>query len=334
MNKGILALGAMLIFGVNTSSNAAKVCVFDLLGKSGEAYKMIEEWALAAKVWRGDIDLISYQNEAQAEKDFQQGKCDGVYMTSMRARTYNKFAGSVDAIGAVPTYAIAQKAISFALDKRNQRRLVSRVGNQSYEVAGISEIGLAYIFVRDKKINTIEKIKGKKFAVLGYDEAQKIVVRSLGGQAVLSDISDIAKKFNSGQADIMAAPAYAYKPLELYIGLGEDGAIITFPAVNMTMDLIIRPEKFASNFGQNSRDWFLGRLKSNFTLIQRMEADLPAKYKINLSQEDKTRYQQILREARISLTKRDIYDSTMMSVLKRARCTVERTNFECSLGGE
>ncbi|MDI9722305.1 hypothetical protein QM294_16275, partial [Acinetobacter junii] len=26
--------------------------------------------------------------------------------------------------------------------------------------------------------------------------------------------------------------------------------------------------------------------------------------------------------------------STMMSVLKRARCTVERTNFECSLGGE
>lgn len=60
MNKGILALGAMLIFGVNTSSNAAKV-------------------------WRGDIDLISYQNEAQAEKDFQQGKCDGVYMTSMRA---------------------------------------------------------------------------------------------------------------------------------------------------------------------------------------------------------------------------------------------------------
>lgn len=106
MNKGILALGAMLIFGVNTSSNAAKV-------------------------WRGDIDLISYQNEAQAEKDFQQGKCDGVYMTSMRARTYNKFAGSVDAIGAVPTYAIARKAISFALDKRNQRRLVSRVGNQS-----------------------------------------------------------------------------------------------------------------------------------------------------------------------------------------------------------
>ncbi|MGJ8758429.1 putative solute-binding protein [Acinetobacter sp. HC8-3S] len=334
MNKGFFALGAVCFLGMGTQTNAARVCVFDLLGKSGEAYQVMEEWALMAKTWRTEIDLVSYQNEAQAEKDFEQGKCDGVYMTSMRARSYNKFAGSVDAIGAVPSYAIAQKAISFALDKRNRHRLSSKIGNQSFEVAGISQIGLAYIYVKDKKLNTIEQIKGKKFAVLGYDEAQKIVVKSLGGQAVLSDISDIAKKFNNGQADIMAAPAYAYKPLELDKGLGNDGAIITFPAVNMTMDLIIRPDKFSSNFGENSRAWFLSRLKSNFAVIQRIEADLPAKYKINLSNQDKTRYQQILREARMGLTKRGIYDATMMSVLKRARCTVERTNFECSLGGE
>jgi hypothetical protein len=100
------------------------------------------------------------------------------------------------------------------------------------------------------------------------------------------------------------------------------------------MDLIIRPEKFSSNFGQNSRAWFLSRLNTNFALIQRLESELPAKYKINLSNEDKTRYQQILREARMGLTKRGIYDASMMSVLKRARCTVDRTNFECSLGGE
>lgn len=335
MKNGILALGVMLLLGVNTQANASTtVCVFDLLGKSGEAYKVMEEWALTAKTWRADVRLVSYQSEAQAENDFEQGKCDGVYMTSMRARRYNKFAGSVDAIGAVPSYAIAQKAISFALDQRNQRRLTSTVGHQVYEVVGISQIGLAYIFVKDKKMNTIEQIKGKKFAVLAYDEAQKIVVKSLGGQAVLSDISDIAKKFNNGQADIMAAPAYAYKPLELYKGLGNDGAIITFPAVNMTMDLIIRPEKFSSNFGQNSRTWFLNRLNNNFTLIQKIETELPAKYKINLNNEDKIRYQQILREARIGLTKRGIYDASMMSVLKRARCTVERTNFECTLGGE
>ena len=40
-----------------------KICVFDLLGKSGEAYKAMEEWALAAKTWRSDITLLSYQNQ-------------------------------------------------------------------------------------------------------------------------------------------------------------------------------------------------------------------------------------------------------------------------------
>ena len=237
-------------------------------------------------------------------------------------------------MGAVTSNAIAQKAITYVLDKRNQHRLTATTNGEKYEVVGIIQVGLAYIFVRDKNIDTIEKAKGKRFAYLHYDQAQRTIVERIDLVAVPSDISDFVKKFNSGQVDVIAAPAYAYKPLELYKVLGNDGAIITFPAVNMTMDLIIRPEKFSSNFGQNSRTWFLNRLNNNFTLIQKIETELPAKYKINLNNEDKIRYQQILREARIGLTKRGIYDANMMNVLKRARCTVERTNFECTLGGE
>ena len=335
MKNGILALGAMLLLGLNTQVNASTtICVFDLLGKSGEAYKAMEEWALAAKTWHADIHLISYQSEAQAENDFEQGKCDGVYMTSMRARSYNKFAGSVDAIGAVPSYAIAQKAISFALDKRNQRRLTSSIGNQVYEVVGISQIGLAYIFVKDKKMDTIEQIKGKKFAVLAYDEAQKIVVKSLGGQAVLSDISDIAKKFNNGQADIMAAPAYAYKPLELSKGLGTNGVMYNFPVLQVTANLVIRPEKFPAGFGQKSRDWSVKQLPKIFATIKRLESEIPANYKMNLTAEDKLKYQKMMRDGRIELTQRGIYDASMMSVLKKARCSVDKANFECALAGE
>ncbi len=62
--------------------------------------------------------------------------------------------------------------------------------------------------------------------------------------------------------------------------------------------------------------------------------EIPTKYKRSLSADDKRRYQQMLRDGRIELTKLGVYDRTMMSVLKRARCTVERTNFECSLSGE
>ena len=65
-----------------------------------------------------------------------------------------------------------------------------------------------------------------------------------------------------------------------------------------------------------------------------MEAEIPAKYKLDVSVEDKLRYQKLLRDGRIELTKNGVYDAMMMSVLKRARCIIERTNFECSLSGE
>lgn len=43
MRKGIFAVGAMLMLGASMRVNAdTKICVFDLLGKSAEAYKALE----------------------------------------------------------------------------------------------------------------------------------------------------------------------------------------------------------------------------------------------------------------------------------------------------
>lgn len=329
-------LSAFAAIGFSAQAQAAKidVCVFDLLGKSGESYQMAQEWALAAKGWGAEVNLIPRQDEAVADNDFKAGKCDGVFMTAMRARQYNKFAGSIDALGGAPSNAIAQRAISFALDKRNAAKMVTNLGGKKYEIAGISPLGSAFIFVRDKNINSIEKAAGKKFAVLGYDDAQKIMVQRVGAQAVISDVSNFVAKFNNGQVDMVGAPAYAYKPLEIYKGLGNHGAMFNFPVLQVTADFVIRPEQFPAGFGQKSRDWFVKNLPKAMSMINRLEGEIPAKYKMNLSAEDKTKYQKMLRDGRMDMTKRGIYDPAMMSVLKRARCSVEKTNFECSLGGE
>lgn len=327
-------IGAAFCCAIGTAHAGQNVCVFDLLGKSGESYKLMEEWALAAKEWQADITLIPFQDEALVDRRLREGKCDAAYMTSMRARNYNKFAGSIDAIGGVTSNAIAQKAISYVLDKRNKHRMVTAQNGANYEVVGIVQIGLAYLFVRDKNLNSIEKVRGTKFAILQYDAAQKIMVESVGAQPIPSEITDFVKKFNSGQVDAIAAPAYAYKPLEIGKGVGEKGAMFTFPVVNVTGDLVARSDKFPADFGIKSRAWFLQQLPQNFAMIKRLEMGVPSKIKMNFSVEDKIKYQKILRDGRLSLTKQGVYDATMMSVLKRARCTVERTNFECTLNGE
>lgn len=335
MKKELLALTVMTLSTVSSLAQAKQdVCVFDLLGKAGESYKMMEEWALASKAWNSDVRLISYQNEELADKDFKAGKCDAVYMTTMRSRTYNKFAGSVDALGGVPSNAIAHKAIVYVLDKRNIKRLRSNIEGVEYEVGGIGQIGPAYIFVKDRSINTIEKGAGKKFAVLEYDKAQIAMVKRVGAIPVPSDISDFVAKFNKGQVDMVGAPAYAFKPLEMEKGLGANGAMFNFPVLNVTADLIFNMEKFPENFGTQSRAWFIKQLPRQFMTVKRLEDGIPSKYRMVLSKEEKEKYQKLLREGRIELTKQGVYDSTMMSVLKKARCSVDRTNFECSIGGE
>ena len=335
MKKIALAIAATSILGVSASTQAAvDVCVFDLLGKSGESYKMMQDWALAAKSWGADVNLQAITDEQVADNNFKAGKCDAVAMTAMRARPYNKFAGSIDSLGGAPSNEIAQRAITYVLDARNAAKMTTNLGGNKYEIGGIAPLGAAYIFVRDKSISSIEKAAGKKFAVLGHDDAQKIMVQRVGAQAVLSDISNFAAKFNNGQVDMVGAPAYAYKPLELSKGLGANGAMFNFPVLQVTADLVLRPEKFPAGFGQKSRDYFVKQLPKSFAMIKRYEAEIPAKYKMNLTAEDKLKYQKLMRDGRMDLTKRGIYDAGMMSVLKKARCSVDKANFECALPGE
>jgi hypothetical protein len=84
-----------------------------------------------------EINLIPRQDEAVADNDFKAGKCDGVFMTAMRARQYNKFVGSIDALGGAPSNAIAQRAITFALDQRNAAKMVTNLGVKNMKWQGL-----------------------------------------------------------------------------------------------------------------------------------------------------------------------------------------------------
>ncbi len=114
-------------------------------------------WALQAKSWGADVTLKAYTDERVANEDFKASKCNGVSITAMRAREYNKFVGSIDSIGAIPSNKVAQSAISFALNSRNAAKMVS--ANKKYEVVGIAPLGSAYLFVNDRNIKYLTALK-------------------------------------------------------------------------------------------------------------------------------------------------------------------------------
>ena len=111
-----------------------------------------------------------------------------------------------------------------------------------------------YPFVDDRRINTLAKAAGKKVAVFDWDKTQAQLVRRIGAQPVASDIINFGSKFNNGQVDIIAAPAIAFRPLELYRGLGNKGAIVNMPFMQITGVIVIRHDRFKPGDGQKLRD--------------------------------------------------------------------------------
>lgn len=49
---------------------------------------------------------------------------------------------------------------------------------------------------------------------------------------------------------------------------------------------------------------------------------------------DKPGYQKLMRESRINLTQRGVYDKRMMKLLWQFRCKQDAKNFECGLQDE
>ncbi|NCI79996.1 putative solute-binding protein [Acinetobacter kanungonis] len=306
------------------------VCVFDLVGKSGDVYALMKDYQLAAKNWGADIELRVAQNEAVIAEDFKAGKCDGISVTGMRGRQFNDFTGSLDAIGAIPNLKLAVKVMQGLANPTFSKYMVKG----KYEIAGVIPVGDAYLMVNDRKINTVAKAAGKKIAVLDYDQAQKIMVQQVGAQAVSSDVTNFGSKFNNGQVDIIGAPAAAFKPLELHKGLGSKGAIVNYPILQVTGNIIIRPERFPKGYGQQSREWVKAQLPRAFDILGKMKADIPTKYWMDVPAADKPGYQKMMREARINLTQQGVYDKRMMKLLWQFRCKEDAKNFECGLQDE
>lgn len=305
-------------------------CIYDPLGTRGDAFSIAQDHALVARGWGVAMTLKPYTDERVAAEDFKAGICDGVAITTIRARQFNPFVGSIDSIGAVPS----QRHMRLLEETLANPKLAPHMVYEGYEVAGVVPMGAAYVLVTDRRIDSVEKAAGKKVAVLDIDKAQAKIVQRLGAQPVASDLSNFAGKFNNHQVDVLVAPVVLYQPLELYRGVGTKGAIYRFPLGQISATLLIRPERFPAGFGQKSRAHVLTQMDKAFAVATRAEKEIPESQWMSLSPADEARYFKMMREARIQLTQEGVYDRTMMRLLKNIRCKVTPGAAECALKDE
>lgn len=311
-------------------------CVFDLEGNNGDIAGMARSIAKDAQAWNLMIDVKVYTDERVAAEDFKAGQCEGVAISTLRAKEFNHTIGSIDAPGNLPSYA----ALKELLTQLSAPAFATLGINGRYQVVGVVPIGAVYVMVNDRNINSLEKAAGKRVVVMDWDKTESEMISAIGAQPVPADLTNFAAKFNNGQADIIPAPVMAYKPLELYKGVGTRGGIIRFPLLQATGSILIRRDLMLPKIPDLDRRLALIRelglrhLDDIIRIFTHAEDEIPAKVWINLKPDDAKRYAHMLREARLHLTQQGNYEPVMMSLLKRVRCKLNPEDAECAMFDE
>ncbi len=302
----------------------ARFCVFDPSGKEGEIFSMVGKYLEGSP----NLKVKAYVDERIAVEDFKAGQCDGVAISTFRARQFNTFVGSVDAFGGVPD----TRSLKPLFELLGRPALAGHMMQGGYEVAGMVPLGSLYVLVRDRSINALDKAAGRRVAVMEWDKSQAQLVQGLAAQPVAADITSYAPRFNNGQVDIIAAPALLFRQFEVEKGLKKGGAIYRFPVAQLTGTLLVRPDRFPEGFAAALRARAPGFVDHSLARIEAAEAAVPAKYWLNLDEADRMRYQRLLGDAREQLTREGFYDSRMMAIMQRLRCRENPSSAECVLG--
>ncbi len=327
-------LVALAAAGPNPAAAAApvkrKICVYDPSGAMGDAFNAMKDYQAAALAWGVKVKLLPYTDEKTAAEDFKAGKCDAALLTGVRARAFNKFTGSIEAMGAVPSYKVLHTVIALLASPK----AASRMRSGSFDTVGIFPAGAVYLYLRNRKLKDVGDLAGKRIATLSFDQAAVAMVDRAGASMVPADIGTFAGMFNNGSVDVCYAPATAYQPLELQKGLAKKGGIARYPLAQLTLQLLARVGRFPEGFGNASRRYAADHFGQMMRLVKRAEKSVPSHYWIDITGKDRDKYDSLFRDVRLKLRDQGVYDATMLTLLRRVRCREDPARAECAQKAE
>ncbi|PIE41599.1 MAG: hypothetical protein CSA49_02570 [Gammaproteobacteria bacterium] len=309
-----------------TTLKTATICVWDMIGKSGPITDAMEEYRINALKWGTELKLETYTSERIATEQFRSKVCDGALVSGLRVKDFIKYTGSINAVGAIPD----NEHLKLLYRVLANPKSAPKMSTGPFEIAGIVPGGAAYVFVRDRAINSIAKASGRKVAVMDYDEYQQQMIATIGGTPIPVNITTAGGKFNNGSVEVLPAPGLAYEALELYKGMEPDGGVIRFPFAQLSMQLIIWKDKFPKDYGQQSREYFYANFDKALEVVDAATKVIDPKYWIDIPEEDKQHYEMLMNETRTGAVRTGYWDKDMILLQRRVRCKFDSSRAECS----
>ena len=336
--KKTLCMGALLALLVPAAQAAKqRLCIYDPLGTSGEGYSAARDYAIAMQRHGVDLEIKAFIDERVAVEDFRTGQCDAVSATALRTRPFISLPAALDSVGA--SSIVKQGKLDLKASYEVVRRFIQTLSSPkaadlmvagNYEVGGIIPLGAAYAFVNDRSISTLEAAAGKRVAAMDYDKSQAALIQRVGARPVAADVTNFGPMFNNGNVDVIIAPTIVYRPMELHKGIGTKGGVSSFPMAMLTYQMLFKKDKFPAGFGQKSRDYWLANYDRVMEIVARSDKEVPAKLWMDPSPVDAERYVVLMREGRIDMAEKGLYDKKGLKLIKKIRCSVYAEAAECA----
>lgn len=323
----IIAASAAASAGVYAAEPVpVTMCAFMMMGEGGPEHRFLQDYQTAALNWGVKVTLKPYMNEKVAMEELKAGVCDIVNLTSMQARSFNKFTGTLDAPAAIPSYNHFRMVLE-TLAKPSAEKYMQ---DGEFEIVGIQAAGAIFLFSNDRHLTSLSDLAGKRMAILDSAPEVRQLVVDLGMTPVSSTVTNIFQKFNNGAVDITGGPAIVYDMMELHKGLEPNGGILAEPIMQASMQFVGRTSKLPKDFGAHSRQYFVDNYDRSLNILRTAEQNVPQKWWIPLPEERRDEFNAQTRKVRLAFRDQNVYDGRMLTLLRKIRCKMDATLAECS----
>lgn len=299
-------------------------CVWDILGRSGPVYATVEDQRFRAFHYGLELTVKAYQNETALVEDLRSGVCDAALISGARAMDFNRFTGTIEALGGIPD----DEHLHTVFQLLSSPKLNKRMIEGEYVVLGVTTLGENYLYSQTGKALSLSDLSGMTVGVPSYDQSLSRLAEAYQARVELGELLTEVGRFSEKKVEALVAPIIGYHfggASKVEDGQGIVDAILS----QSTIQLIGRYDRFPDGIAQLIREDFFLKYESYKKRLDSEKNNLPKQLWFEVSADEKAKLDNQLTEMRISLSEQGIYDSYMLKLLKRVRCHLNQERAEC-----
>ncbi len=315
----LLPLACLLLAALTSTPVLAQtprtLCVFDPIGKSGDVFVTAEDLSSDFLSTGVSFNLKLYLDEKQAKRDFKTGKCDGVILTGLHAREFNRFSAALEAPGSFTNYANVGAILELISSEKAAQYM--RQGN--VEVAGVYPAGFIYMIVNQRSTARPDKLRGQRMIIVDNDPQLLSLAERVGALSVPGTTDNFGKLFKDRKVDITFAPMAVLRAMELDKAIEYEGGIVNKPVSLLTLQFLINTDRFPEGFGQQARTLSVEHFERVLGISQEAEANVPRALWIDARQA-RAAWMRLALAVRAEMVQRGLFHPQMIKIIDHFRC--------------